>query len=75
MDSLKIEEIDKAIVMAIVDIFWKYGCTFSDEIDWANRIFDDIVCPEEKKEMIAMEIEDAISRIEGNMMGTLFEGE
>ena len=55
---------DERVVSTIVDILWKYNCTFdAEKIDYKNRYFDDIVCPEEVQHIVAMELEEALQKL------------
>ena len=73
---MKIDELDKEIFTTIVDILWKYGCTFDDkDVDWVNRIIDKIDCPEEVETKVAIEIEEEISKIERKYINNLVEEE
>ena len=71
---MKIEEIDREIVSAIVDVLWKHGCSFDvEKINWINRIFDDINCPDEKVEIVSVEIEEAIGAIEAKYINEILD--
>lgn len=59
------ENKDRRIIDVITSILWKYGCTFdSEKIDWVNRVFDDIWCPDDVYEQVAVEIEEALAELE-----------